>query len=263
MKNLITRFKQGLYLRKEYVKVKGLPFSFAHISDLHVDGNGKLPLWIRKSIINSCYNTSILCVTGDLIDGTSENQVQDVLDFLVLIPVDYVVISFGNHDELYIDHFFDVISQDPQRYIKLKALVNNNFHYNGINFICLADKYSKYYSYGITCIGHIIDDDFFNVLLAHNPTSFKDVLNYHIPLVISGHTHGGQIIWADPLREIFSQFITNGNLLNILRINHQHDCFKLQGSYHECQSLLHINNGLASHSPGRFLCPPTLTVYES
>jgi len=80
--------------------------------------------------------------------------------------------------------------------------------------------------------------------------------------MISGHTHGGQLAHADFLRSVFQRIITKGKILNTLKINHNYDCFKLQGSYKLGRLRLHINNGLGYHPPMRFFCPPTITIYK-
>lgn len=261
LQNLILRFKQGLYLRKEYVKIAGLPFSFAQISDLHFDETGKFPEWVQKAVLNYLHinPTEVLAVTGDLIDGTRKEDAERAADYLTKLPVNYVVASLGNHDEKYIDDFYAAL-RNHSRFMKVKILVNNCFKHKGINFIGQADLHSKYY--GKSDISSIMEEDYYHVLLTHNPESFKDVLNLNIPLVISGHTHGGQVFQADLLRKVFKRFINEGKIMNRLRINHEHDCFKLQSSYALGMSILHINNGLGSHPPGRLFCPPTITIYH-
>ena len=80
--------------------------------------------------------------------------------------------------------------------------------------------------------------------------------------VLSGHTHGGQVAFADFLSSVCKRFIGKHKMLCALKINHEHDCFKLQGEYVKCTNTLFINNGLGTHPPGRIFCPPTITIFK-
>lgn len=262
MQNLISRFKEGLYLHTEFVTVEGLPFSFAHISDLHFDNTGKFPAWLRDSVYSYFdhlnHPTQLLCVTGDLVDNSSCN-VKEALDFLNSLPINYIVISLGNHDLSSMDSFISLASQYP----KIKLFVNNSFQYNNINFICMADIHCKYYCQGISNLHKLYDPSMFNVILSHNPNSFWDIISSVNPsLIISGHTHGGQIAFPHTLRKLFKLFISNETILNSLNINHKDDCFLLNGSFYYNDYHLHVNSGLGFHPPGRIFCPPTITIYQ-
>ena len=107
----------------------------------------------------------------------------------------------------------------------------------------------------------------FNVILSHNPMTFFDYYSIrnlmNKSLMISGHTHGGQLFKADFIRSLFSKFIAHEYICDKFKIAHEDDCFQLQGSYNLKNLRLHINNGLGTHfKPGRILCPPTITVYK-
>ena len=148
-------------------------------------------------------------------------------------------------------------------------LINNNFIYEGVNFICSADKGDNiYYPQTLKILPELFSPFSMNFVLAHNPNSFLDFcsLSYK-PIfelhVLSGHTHGGQVMHADFLRNFFKRFIKEDKLLCKFNINKEHDCFKLQGKIEKNGNTLFINNGLGTHAPGRFFCPPMLTIFES
>lgn len=263
MKTTWKTLKEGLYVRTEFVKVKDIPYSIGHISDLHFDDTGKLPQWVQDSVIDIIHehHLEVLCVTGDILDGETD-KVHEALSFLHSIPVNYVVVSLGNHDEKYIDEFIMYMANSPYK-PKIQLGINTRFVYKGVNFVSMADINSKYYR--LQSLKLSLDENKPNIVLAHHPHSFWDVIKckgFPIPLVMSGHTHGGQILRADCVRSLFSKFMNRGKILNILRVNHDHDCFKLAGSHKLGKHHLHINVGLGSHPPGRFFCPPTITIYE-
>ncbi len=261
-KTLWARFKQGLYLQKKYIKIPNLPFIFAQISDLHFDSTGKFPTWVRRSIEDYLYNNpvEVLCVTGDLVDKDDE-WAQTSLEWLNALPVNYVVISLGNHDYNAQDKLFSLASQYP----KLKLFINNTFVYNSVNFICLADKADKYYKVGLQRMKEMYAPDLLNFVLSHNPNSFlelHDIKEITGLYILSGHTHGGQVGHADFIRSLFKRFISERKVMRALKINHEHDCFQLQGTTQRNGNYLFINNGLGSHPPGRLFCPPQLTIFH-
>jgi len=261
LNKLFKRFKQGLYLHKKYISVRLLPFSFAHISDLHFDETGKLPIWVRRSVEDYLYNnpTELLCVTGDLVDK-GEEWVRVALEWLNVLPVNYVIISLGNHDRDAQDTIFKISCEYP----KLKIYINDTFVYQGVNFICLPDKSDKYYKIGVERMKEMYAPDLLNFVLSHNPNSFFEL--YDLPNItglhiLSGHTHGGQVGHADLIRSVFKRFINERKVMRALKINHVHDCFQLQGTTQRNGNYLFINNGLGSHPPGRLFCPPQLTIF--
>ena len=261
LKKLWTLFKQGLYLQKKYIKIPNLPFYVAQISDLHFDGTGKFPAWVKQSIEDYLYKNpvEVLCVTGDLVDK-GDNYASAALEWLNSLPVNYVVISLGNHDYDAQNKLFSSVSLYP----KLKLFINDTFVYNSVNFICLADKTDKYYSIGIQRMEEMYDTKLLNLVLSHNPNSFfelYDLFNISGLYVLSGHTHGGQVGYADFIRSLFKRFINDHKMLCALKINHEHDCFQLQGTTQCNGNYLFINNGLGSHPPGRLFCPPMITIF--
>lgn len=272
LSQLVKRFKEGIYLRKEYIPVKSLPYTIAHISDLHMSinkyGNPKLPVWVRKSVCDYLFENSIdvLCVTGDLIDKKTDDF-KLIFAWLYSLPVNQVIISFGNHDEPLLNQMFEYVYGNKLLRQKLKVGVNTFITHNNIRYFLAADSTSKYNNKKLfTSLLKEKSNEYFNIILSHNPMTFFDYNSLKClhgkTLMISGHTHGGQIFHADILRSIFSRFISKGKICDTLRINHEHDCFQLQGSYFLDNLTLHINNGLGYHSPGRFFCPPTITIYK-
>lgn len=257
LKKIKKRLLEGGYLRIEKVKVKGLPAPLTQISDIHY---AKLAEWIKQDIRKylASKETEILCVTGDLVDKKGDNP-DEVITFLDNLPVDNIVVSFGNHDEVLLDDLLRAIGGSR----KIKAAVSSHISNSKINFVILPDINFKRHNSGVYT--SLFSTGKPNIVLAHNPQQFW-IINekckaFDVPLIMSGHTHGGQIFQADLVRSIAKRLTSNDLLLNTFRVNHEHDCFQLQGSYKLGKMHLHINVGLATHTPGRFGCPPTITEY--
>lgn len=259
--SFFTRFKQGLYLQKKSFFFHSLPFDFAHISDLHFDGTGKLPTWVRHSIYHflANYPFQLLCVTGDIIDK-DPSFLNEALYWLNSLPVNYILLSLGNHDKS-IEHSLLSLSLN---YPKIKVLINDNFYYHNITFFSLTYPSHPSYLNGIQTINSLSPSSNLNFVLAHDPNSFLQLSPSSSPLhFLSGHTHGGQIAFADFFKSFFLRFSSFSNILNFLNIQPEHDCFQLQGTLTKNNSTLFINNGLATHPPARLFCPPMISLFYS
>lgn len=92
-------------------------------------------------------------------------------------------------------------------------------------------------------VGALIDHEAMPILLAHDPRRLAEAQELNIPLVLSGHTHGGQVVL--PLIGPFNQFrfpIT-------------------QGTLHEEGTTLFVSRGVgAIYLPVRLNCPPEVAM---
>lgn len=85
------------------------------------------------------------------------------------------------------------------------------------------------------------------ILMNHHPSDFEYLKNQQVDLVLSGHTHGGQIN--------FSQ--DRDSLLNGARWGYKYYI----DHYSENGSQLYVNRGLGHWFPLRVTCPPEITVF--
>lgn len=87
-----------------------------------------------------------------------------------------------------------------------------------------------------------IPDNAVKILLAHHPDFVTSAADYNVELVLSGHTHGGQI--------------------GIFGISLAPPLFKyMRGWYHEGKTALYVHSGNGSWFPFRLGCPPEIAVF--
>ncbi len=87
----------------------------------------------------------------------------------------------------------------------------------------------------------------FTILLAHSPDTFLKTKELPVDLVLSGHTHGGQVRLPF-IGAIYSQTALGPDIS--------------QGLFQRNHSLLYINRGIGTILiPVRFLCPPEITLF--
>jgi uncharacterized protein len=91
-----------------------------------------------------------------------------------------------------------------------------------------------------------VDPDAFRLMLAHSPDIMPDAVEEKIDLVLSGHTHGGQV-----------RFPLVGATVCPSRYGTRYAA----GLYREGRTTLYVNRGLGTvRFPVRFLCRPELAL---
>lgn len=192
-----------------HVVTDKLPESFqnyliAHISDYH-NRNSKI---IDKQIFNSLNEEQpdIIVITGDIID-TTHTKVDVALEFAEklceIAPVYYVT---GNHesnvlndDEKEFNRLIDGLSEVGvtvlrNNKVKIKNASGDFFNLYGIDDPYFYGGYEQVFQRTeILCDEFSMNENEYNILLAHHPETLSVYYKYNIDLVFSGHAHGGQV----------------------------------------------------------------------
>jgi predicted MPP superfamily phosphohydrolase len=94
----------------------------------------------------------------------------------------------------------------------------------------------------------VADDDAPRIVLAHNPSCFWEGRERPIDLMLSGHTHGGQVSLGR---------IGELEISPVLLVEKYH-----AGQYEHEGRKLYVNSGTGHWMPIRVNCPPEITVIE-
>ena len=222
----------GLVTKEYTIKSKDIPDGFdgikiVHFSDIHY--NRAISKKKIESIINeiNLIKPDIVVFTGDLIDKDvklTDKDYNDLTNLLLKIKARYGKYAIlGNHD--YVNEMDKVIS----------VYEGSNFKYLDNDYDILYDKNNeKIFIGGINTVSYDMDDvsktmSYFKdnedipykIILVHEPDiSDKIVKDYSVNLILSGHSHGGQIrlpiigpIYTPPYR------LWNRPSINFYRIN--------------------------------------------
>ena len=182
------------------------------LSDLHCTSFGRNNLKMIKKIAS--VKPSAVIIAGDLINGTANEKFDYAANLLevfskVNIPVYY---AFGNHEERLEGAFnkegaYRAYSDICSRYA---FLLNNDSMkltprsrtitgpQTSIFGLVLPDEqFRMKLSKGlISPVGSYIGDpdpDGYNILIAHDPSYYREYLDWGADLILSGHLHGGII----------------------------------------------------------------------
>ncbi len=180
-------------VRHNKVRSDDIPKSFSgftilHLSDLHVDISQGAMQSVAKLIPKLKYDICVL--TGDyrgLTFGPVENTLRGLGEIAELVTAPIFGI-LGNHDS---------ISMLPgMERLGIRVLLNETEtlarHDERIHLAGIDDAHF-YRADNIEKVALDIPHDEFSILLSHTPEIYRQATHADFSLMLSGHTHGGQI----------------------------------------------------------------------
>ena len=239
------------------IHIKGLPKSFdgfriAQVTDMH---GGHIPFeFLAKTLARvEDLKPDLVLFTGDLIhhDPTAIDRVAALMKTFSMPTV----ASFGNHD--YGPYRGEDDPYDPQLADKLRVAITNA----GCTVLVNQSKPIEHSDGRLWLVG--LDDLWFGefnpklafenvpsnervIALSHNPDTAEMLADHHPDLILSGHTHGGQ------LRLPFYGALR----LNIARAQYDWGLFQLPNSQ------LYVSSGVGFILRMRFNCRPEVPVFR-
>jgi len=246
----------GIAVRRRWLRVRridiampGLPAAFegfriAHLSDLHIGSQTPRSTGLRWSRRVNALQPDLAVVTGDMVtSGTAFHA--DIAAVLQHIQVpNGVVVSMGNHD--YFGEGEPLV--DALRAAGLQVLRNTSItlekNAQKLRIAAVDDTWTKRADLEATLAHGPRDAS--TVLLAHDPSLFPRAAELGADLVLSGHTHGGQVAVPFLARRF-----------NLARLSYQYT----YGIYTHAKSTLLVHGGLGVTGPPiRLGVPPEIVI---
>ena len=223
-----------------------IDYKIVQLSDIHIGPSIDLDDFDEILRLALLEHPNRVVITGDLIDKIQ--WIPEVCDrlkvFAKQIPdgVDYIL---GNHE---FHHDVNKIVDDIKTKTPLNVLINDNIqimggkqpvYIAGVSYDNERRKENREAMIDKALSG--IPNNAFVILLAHHPEFFDEAIERNVPLTLSGHTHGGQII-------LFG--------MSWVPIGTPY----VKGRYTEKNSVCYVNNGSGHWFPIRINCPREITV---
>lgn len=225
---------------------EGESFRVLQLGDLHSKwfgkGNNRLFALVAKA------NPDAIVCTGDVVDSMADEDIfgyssaffEGVLSFGK--PVFYVS---GNHEPW---HAWEKLQKQAEQQ-GVRVLANRNetvrTPVSEIAFCGIEDFNTKYYDINAALEG--TDSRRYTILLSHTPMAAEQVPDGKADLILSGHTHGGQIGLP---------FVSD-------RLMREKDSKYKKGFYRIGKNLLYVDSGLGTtRIPLRFLNRSQMTLFE-
>ncbi|HEY4103070.1 MAG TPA: metallophosphoesterase [Polyangiaceae bacterium] len=236
-------------VRKMEVVIAGLPREFdgyrvLQLSDLHVGSFDRLSRAKKWAELANAERPDLCVVTGDLVTSGSAFYADVAAALSELSAPDGVCVAMGNHDQTDNDLLTRllearklVVLRNASRVLRRGAA--------SLTIAGLDDRFARRADLAQTletCPGGVPI-----ILLAHYPTSFDAACDAGIALVLSGHTHGGQL--GIPFL---------AQRYNLAKLTGQ----RSRGLVQRGGSTLYVNAGLGTTGPPmRLGVPPELAVF--
>lgn len=247
--------ENDLLVRRVRLPVPWLPdrlrgLTITHVSDLHV-GRHYRPHMLPKLVDTvGELDSDLVLVTGDIVD-VSNDMLPPAIKALKQMPVRYGMYHcIGNHDQIdnraewvaaMREHFDLLIDQRRSIEIGGERLTIAGLDYTHDD-VARPGRPSHATHAQLALQGHDPDRDGPVICLAHHPHAFDALRQRGVPLTLSGHTHGGQLMLTPPGSALE---LGAGNLL-----------FRyIRGVYERKDATLFVNAGVGNWFPLRINAP--------
>ena len=178
----------ALFPKAHHIRLRSSTLSrswrIVQISDVHV--GSRSASFLQETVKNvHRLQPDLVLITGDLVDGSDVTS-DDLKALSALNQPTYMVT--GNH-ERYID--MERVLRDVENHGVI-VLRNQTVDHHELRLIGLDDEES------VDQVAQQLKlqapaSDKFNILLYHKPDGWQQAVEHNISLMLSGHTHGGQI----------------------------------------------------------------------
>ena len=214
------------------------------LSDLHIDRTTSINR-IKKIVekVNSV-SPDVIVMTGDITDDSPIYLDTQLAELMNLKAPYGVFISIGNHE------FYNGLSAWLHKYHELgfKVLFNkgetvdNNVFISGIPDVHTANsEFGANINFKQALEGSHTEQ--YRILLSHNPEMADSVTGINYQMILSGHTHGGQIF-------PFHYFVKKANKY-------------LSGDYNVNGIKLHVSSGAGTWGPSmRLFAPSEIAIID-
>ncbi|MGI8642318.1 MAG: metallophosphoesterase [Pyrinomonadaceae bacterium] len=230
------------------IRLKRLPknlegFRLIHLSDIHHSPFTNLEHITRAVKIANSLKPDMCILTGDYVSHESE-YIAPVAEVLGRLESEFGTFAcLGNHD-----HWTDAeLVTNLMRQANIKVLINEGFRFAARDasfWLAGVDDYMV----GKTDLRAALRGSFpdeMKMLLAHNPIIARRAARAEVDLVLSGHTHGGQI----KIRDDEKRILPRRKLKN--------------GLYRRKDTQIYVTRGIGTVVlPVRYQCPPEISLIE-
>ena len=237
-----------LSVEKIEIRLKRLPknldgFRIVHLSDIHHSPFTDIEHISRAVKIANSLKPDMFVLTGDYVSHESA-YIAPMAEVLGKLESEFGTFGcLGNHD-----HWTDAeMVTDLLREANIKVLINEGFRFTAKDssfWLAGVDDYMV----GKTDLRAALRGSFpdeMTMLLAHNPIIVRRAARVGVDLMLSGHTHGGQI----KLRDDEKRILPRRKLKN--------------GLYRRKDTQIYITRGIGTVVlPVRYGCPPEISLLE-
>jgi predicted MPP superfamily phosphohydrolase len=174
--------------------------TIAQVSDVHVGRFTRAAMLPKIADATNQLQADLVLLTGDLID-ISLSDLPLAIDFVrTLDPRSGLVLCEGNHDLIDDRFLFEYGVRRAGLTLLLDEAMTVLVRDHPVQLLGLSwDRGSRGIESSMRTLQPHRRPDEFQILLAHHPHAFDPAAAAGIPLTLSGHTHGGQLMLNERL----------------------------------------------------------------
>lgn len=197
---------QSLAIREYTLPIPHLttPLRIAHLSDIHVGTVHQESFLNRVVTLTNSAHPDIVLITGDLFDGSAP------IDEAILRPLDALTtpayFSTGNHEG------YEGLDQvrTTVGHLNLTLLENQAVMARGVRIVGVHDRQNLALTAtldGILSALPVPPQPAPTILMYHTPVEWETARRHGVALMLSGHTHNGQIFPFMFLVRLFFRYV--------------------------------------------------------
>lgn len=238
----------SLSIEKIEIRLARLPkkldgFRMVHLSDIHHSPFTHLDHIRRAVKVSNQLKPDMFVLTGDYVSHEPE-YIEPVAEIMGRLESEHGTFAcLGNHD-----HWTDAEHVTRSfRSAGITMFINEGIRFNARGasmWLAGVDDYMV----GKTDLPAALHGSFpdeMKLVLAHNPVIIRQAARYGVDLVLSGHTHGGQV----KLRDDEKRVLPSRKLKN--------------GLHRRKNTQIYITRGIGTVVlPVRYQCPPEISLIE-
>jgi uncharacterized protein len=238
----------------------------AQLSDIHI-GDYMPPREIARAVaMANELQPDVAFVTGDFVSSVGDPLDACIIELSRLRAPLGVWGCNGNH-EIYAGVEDEAERLFHEKGMRLLRAANSVVEHNGGRFNLLGVDYQRDHMVSgehtgpmLREIEHLIRRDMPNVLLSHNPNSFRRAAELGIELSLAGHTHGGQVKFEIVDHSVNAARLITPFVAGLYRLPMSNG--HAVGSGNGLQkAALYVNRGLGTFGfPVRIGVPPEITL---
>ncbi len=245
---VIGNYIDTLAVCQYHLRLPGWPVTLArlrcvHLTDMHF--THALPCAYYELIVTltNALTPDLVFLTGDY--GHSHGDVRTLSALLAGLRAPHgVFFTLGNHD-VWHDRAFIVETLAAQGLTYVGGRLHPVVMAGGPVYLAGTD--APWLRHDVRALVQAVPADAACIVLSHHPDNARRVRGTAARLVLSGHTHGGQIALPG---------------LGPLLVPSAHGSKHASGFVRYDQTLLYINHGLSLSLPFRLMCPPEIACFD-
>ncbi len=269
-------FTGPLTLETVTVAIRNLPqrlvgCRIVQLSDFHYDGLRLSNELLQQAVdrVNSL-EPDLIALTGDYVTR-DPTPIFTLSTYLSRMKSRYGTVAvLGNHDNISFQGRQMILRS--LRQADIMALWNDVVYPLGddLPVVGLAEFWSQDFHPAKVLDGLSATQP--RLLLSHNPDSAEYLTPWRVDLQLSGHTHGGQIVLpglgpVPAITQGVQQSLATWLPFDLPYLSRK--CLKVVHHWEWVSGLhsvggnqLYVNRGLGTYAPGRWRCPPEVTLLE-